>query len=166
MEQTPIDSADTFSLVAELAVALAGFTGIAATFGGRGRQYSEADKVRVEGIFLASASVLAISLCVLTLGRTGLRIEAVYAIGGIPGAVFLARFLYPLTPHAYQMARDDASTTSLGIVTIGTIQALLTLALIFGNAILWRTDWPLFAAASIQLLWSLLLFARLLVRPN
>ncbi len=85
---------------------------------------------------------------------------------GLPGIAALLRFLYPVTPGAYAFAREAGTTTSTGIVTLGTIQALVSVFLLVGNAVMWRTAWPLFAASSIQLLWALLLFARLLVRPN
>lgn len=41
-----------FELSAELSLALAGFSGIAATFGGRGREFSPIDRGRLDAIFL------------------------------------------------------------------------------------------------------------------
>jgi hypothetical protein len=153
-------------MLAEVAVALAGFTGIVATFGGRSRDYSDVDRIRLEGIFLASACVFANSLGVLTLSGTDLPPEAVYAYGAMPGVAALLRFLLSITPRAYALSRNVHTTTSTAIISLGIIQALLSVALLLGNAVVWRTTWPLFAASSVQLLWALLLFARLLVRPN
>jgi len=161
-----IEEAETFSLLAEVAIALAGFTGVAAAFGGRSREYSAADRVRLDAIFLSSACVLAISLCVLTLKSILLDAETVYAYSGLLGAFFLVWFLYPLTPRTYALARDADTSTSLSIVTLGTLQNVISLVLILANFIVWRSAGPLLAAASIQIMWSLLLFARLLVRPN
>ena len=48
-----IDNPETFSLLAELALGLAGFTGIAAAFGGTARTYEHSDHLRLVGILVA-----------------------------------------------------------------------------------------------------------------
>ena len=47
-------SVETFELFAELSIALAGFTGVAAAFGGRDREFSRIDRGRLDAVFLYS----------------------------------------------------------------------------------------------------------------
>lgn len=53
-----IEHVDTFHLLAEIAIAIAGFAGVASVFGGRERQYREAELLRIRGLFEVSALVL------------------------------------------------------------------------------------------------------------
>jgi len=50
IEQNP----DIFSLLAELALGLGGFTGVAAAFGGPERAYTAAERMRLLSIFLSA----------------------------------------------------------------------------------------------------------------
>jgi hypothetical protein len=50
---------EVFSLYAELALALAGFTGVASAFAGRERAFRPTELTRLQGILVNSASVLA-----------------------------------------------------------------------------------------------------------
>lgn len=47
-----MEQVEILSLIAELALGLAGFTGVAGAFGGRERVYTPADHARIEGIFM------------------------------------------------------------------------------------------------------------------
>jgi hypothetical protein len=51
-----IEQSETFSLLAELALALGGFTGVAAAFEGRDRAFTLAERTRFLAIFVAAAS--------------------------------------------------------------------------------------------------------------
>ena len=110
-QATHIDHADTFSLLAELALALAGFTGVAGAFGGRDRSYSSGDLIRIESIFLSAGSVLLGTLCALTLCGAGFSDAAAYEWSSLVAASMLSPFFYRLTPRAIKLARDTAATT-------------------------------------------------------
>lgn len=54
-----ISHPDSFSLLAELAMALAGFSGVAAAFSGRDRSYQSTEFIRLVSLFLTSGVVFA-----------------------------------------------------------------------------------------------------------
>ncbi len=155
---------ETFSLLAELALGLAGFTGVAAAFGGRDRVYSEADRSRLQAIFLAAGCVLVGSLCALTLTAAGWSSGQSHRWGGLLAAAILIPTFYNLLPQAYAFARDPDASTSFWIFGFALAQAIVSVLFLAGNFIVWREAWPLFAAFSVQLTWGLFLFARILTR--
>ncbi|MFT5442727.1 MAG: hypothetical protein ACI8W3_001771 [Myxococcota bacterium] len=163
VRQHEIDQAETFSLVAELAVGLAGFTGVAAAFGGRDRKYSDPDRVRILSIFLSAGCVLVGSLCVLTLMSAGWSLGQSYRWSGLSAAAVLIPSFYAVIPQSYAFAKDPDATTSFAIVAIGVLTNGLSVLLLAGNFIVWREAWPIFGAFSMQLVWGLFLFARVLM---
>ena len=52
-----IEHVDTFHLLAEIAIAIAGFAGVASAFGGRDKQYRDAELLRIRRLFQISAIV-------------------------------------------------------------------------------------------------------------
>ena len=161
-----IEQTETFSLLAELALGLAGFTGVAGAFGGRDRAYSDADRVRLQSIFLAAGSVLVGSLCALTLTAAGWSPGQSYRWGSLPAAAVLMPFFYRVMPQAYALARDPDASTSIRVFAFASAQNLVSVCLLAGNFIAWREAWPLVGAFSIQLTWGLFLFARILTQRN
>ena len=161
-----IEQTETFSLLAELALGLAGFTGVAGAFGGRDRVYSNADRVRLQSIFLAAGCVLVGSLCALTLIAAGWSPGQSYRWSSLLAAAVLTPFLYRVQPQAYALARDPDASTSIGIFSVASAQNVVSMCLLAGNFIAWREAWPLFGAFSIQLTWGLFLFSRILTQRN
>ena len=163
MGRNEIDQTDTFSLLAELAVGLAGFTGIAAAFGGHDREYSDPDRVRLLSIFLSAGCVLVGSLCALTLTSAGWSSSQSYRWSGLSAAAVLIPSFYFVIPQAYAFARDPDASTSFAIVALAVVANLVSVLLLTGNFIFWREAWPVIGASSIQLAWGLFLFARVLM---
>ena len=146
-----IDHSQTFSLLAELALGLAGFTGIAAAFGGRERVYSHADQLRLLGIFVAAGSALAGSLCALTLLSAGVSPSSAYLWATVIAASSLLPNLYPLIPQTVGLVRDPQASTRAWIFVVQLAQFAGCLGLFAGNLLVWSDAWPLLAAFSIQL---------------
>ncbi len=161
-----IEQTETFSLLAELALGLAGFTGVAGAFGGRDRAYSNADRVRLQSIFLAAGCVLVGSLCVLTLTAAGWAPGQSYRWGGLSAAAILIPYFYRTLPQGYTLARDPDASTSIRVFALASAQNVVSVCLLAGNFIAWREAWPLFGAFSIQLTWGLFLFSRILTQRN
>jgi hypothetical protein len=160
-----IEQSETFSLLAELALALGGFTGVAAAFGGRDRAFTLAERTRLLAIFVAAGVVLAGSLCVLVAPSTGATAGFTYAAASLLGAAVLLPYSRVI-PRAYSLAVDPAATTSFVVLGVAICQLVVCVALLGGNLVWWRQPWPLSVAFSIQLLWGLYLFARILGQRN
>ena len=161
-----IDQLETFSLFAELAIGLAGFTGVAAAFGGRDRVYSSADKIRIEGILLLAGSVLVGSLCVLTLTGAGLSAPATFGWASLVAAALQFPNFFTGFSRGYVLVKSPESSTSGRIYAQAMVLIGGCLGLYAGNIIVWREAWPLFAAFSLQLSWALYLFGRFLTHRN
>jgi len=161
-----IEHIDTFSLMAELALGLAGFTGVAAAFGGSERAYSSPDRFRLLAIFLSAGCVLVGSLFTLTLVAAGWPPGQSYRWGGLFAAMILMPYFYQVIPKTYQFAIDPDLGTSFSIFAFVAAQAIVSGLLLVGNFIVWREAWPLFGAFSVQLSLGLFLFARILLRPR
>ena len=150
-------------MLAELAVGLAGFTGVAAAFGGRDRSYSDPDRARLLSIFLSAGCVLIGSLCALTLTSAGWSSGQSYRWSGLSAAAVLIPSFYSVIPQAYAFAKDPDATTSFVIVVLAVVANIVSVLLLGGNFIVWREAWPILGAFSIQLAWGLFLFARVLM---
>ena len=142
-------------MLAELAVGLAGFTGIAAAFGGRDRKYSDPDRVRLLAIFLSAGCVLVGSLCVLTLTSADWSSGQSYRWSGLSAAAVLIPSFYAVIPQSYGFAKDPDATTSFAIVAIAVVANGVSVLLLAGNFIVWREAWPVVGALSMQLVWGL-----------
>ena len=137
-----------------------------AQLGSRDRAYSNADRVRLQSIFLAAGCVLVGSLCALTFTAAGWPPGQSYRWCSLPAAAVLIPFFYRVQPQAYALARDPAASTSIPVFAFASAQNLVSVCLLAGNFIVWREAWPLFGAFSIQLIWGLFLFARILTQRN
>ena len=153
-------------MLAELALGLFGFTGVAATFGGRDRSYSILDKVRMEGIFILASSVMLGSLAVLTVSASASSSAMAFGWASLIAATVLCRAAYTSLTSSIPLARDPELSSSLFV-------ALVALAIIWScflihvaNFALWRSALPLLLAFSLQLAWALFLFARFLTQRN
>jgi hypothetical protein len=162
-----IDHLETFSLWAELAIGLAGFTGVASAFGGRDREYATTERVRLDGILLMTGSVLMGSLCVLTLTGAGTSASATYAWASAVSGALQALHLSPRRAYrSYSLVTSSESSTS-GWIYWQAIILIATCVFVFaGNIFIWREAWPLYAAFSLQLGWALFLFWRFLTHRN
>ena len=144
---------------------LGGFTGVAGAFAGPERSFTVAERVRLLAIFVASGVVLAGSLCVLVLPSAGATASFSYAAASVFSAVVLLPYARAL-PRAYSLAAAPSASTSYGLFAIAATQLVACLVLLASNLVWWHEAWPLLFAFTIQLLWGLFLFARILGQRN
>lgn len=161
-----VEHADTFSLFAELALGLCGFTGVAATFGGRDRNYSVLDKVRIEAIFTLAGSVMLGSLAVQTVSASASSSATAFGWGSLIAAAVLCRTVYTALTRAVPLARDPASSSTLSIAVVVVSLTMACFLIHVANLAVWRGAFLLFLAFSLQLAWALFLFARILTQRN
>ena len=163
---TMIDPQDIFGLVAELSLALAGFGGVAAAFGGSNRTYAPFEMDRLRALFLLAALPFATSL--LALGLLGLEYEParVYLLASIAGGLAQA----PATAFAAHRAiaawRDPQSITRWGGVALTLGLNFLALGLYVAGAVSPEVPGYLTLALGAQLVFGLWVFTRILLHRN
>ena len=160
-----IDQTQIFSLLAELALALGGFTGVAAAFGGRDRTYTIAERIRLITIFLSAGGALAGSLCVLTFASAGALGTSTFVWASALGASSQLSHLL-LMPRAYRLAIDPKASAVGSTFALLVTYVAVSLGLLLLNATVWREAWPLVAAFSVQLVWGLWVFSRILTQRD
>jgi hypothetical protein len=67
-----VEYSDKFDLLAELAIAVAGFAGVASAFGGRERSFGPAELIRLKALFQFSALVLTGCFSLAALASAGI----------------------------------------------------------------------------------------------
>lgn len=161
-----IEAESTFGLIAELAVGLAGFAGVAAAFGGRDRAYAPVELTRLRALFVHAALVLASSLLGTTLLWLGLPLNqasfwsaALGLAGEVPAAIYFSS-------HAYRYVVDPEATTGWPAFLLTVVPAWLAAALLACGLARGGSMGLLVAGLSTQLLFGLWLFTRILTQRN
>ena len=160
------DSLEEFQLFAELALALGGFTGVAAAFGGRDREFRRIEVARITGVFWFAGISLVDALLVISLAHAGFSASETYSV-----ASFVAGLLVLVTaslqlPPVVRLYRASESTTSGGFIVLAICFMASLVVFNLWASLVSRESWPLVCGISSQLVWGLWMFARLLLRPN
>ena len=160
-----VDPQPTLALIAELALALAGFGGVAAAFGGRDRSYAPVEMTRLRVLFshaflALSTSLFAIGLLFATTTETACRLASVAGLlTQTPTSAYLLRLVYRHT------ANQETTPGWRGFLFSST--AMVAIPLLFGASIASGESSPLLVfALSTQLLYGLWIFMRLLIHRN
>ena len=156
---------NTFALLAELAVGLAGFGGVAAAFGGRERSFQATELIRLRAVFFGGGVVLSGALCVETL--LAIQPLATLAIP-IAGTVSLLAQLVTSATNlrsAYRRASDPGSSSERWALHLSSVYSL-TAVVLYVVCIVTGEPWAFIGASTIQLVFSLWMFTRILTRPN
>ena len=160
-----MENSQAFTLFPELALALAGFAGIAATFGGKNRTYDPAEKERLIGLFVISASTIAISVLTIALFSAGLIAATVYFWASCFALLTQIRMVL-LFSKVIRFISDPSASTTLKVTVFLFTPIVTSWVLFIGNVIVWQQEWPLIVALTLQLLGGLFLFLRLLTTRN
>ena len=152
------EPSETLSLISELAIALAGFSGIVVVLGRRAGQLGPVDKRRLDNLFLHAALALATSLLALTLLHTSIQDTTVWRVTSAAWAL----------PFPFVLVRDWRRVRAAGgpesprmfaaAYTAGVLAFLLQVA----NSAFLYSGWPLFAALCLNLLLGFQQFVALL----
>ena len=157
-----VEHTDTFDLLAELAIAVAGFAGVASAFGGRDRAFGPAELVRLTALFQYSTLVLAGCFSLASLASAGVGARTGLALVSFAEGVALLALAAFALPGAFRIAQSEESTIGgwrLAFVVSGYVVAI---PLCLANALLMQREWPLIVVFSILILQSLWFFFRLL----
>lgn len=157
---------DVLTVLAELAIAMAGFGGVASAFSGRAREFTPAERLRLRTLLINSSSVV--------LGCLGFFVATVSDLPDRSATIAAAACSLPTTlyytstdvPTAWRLVRDPAATTSGGIVSVFSLMTAGILISYVGVLVSWGSAPLLISGFSLQLAFGLWVFARLLMRPN
>ena len=157
---------DTFSLIAEISIGLAGFSGVAAAFGGRDRSFRRTERIRLTGVFVMAGSTLAGCLAIYATAAAGFIAATQYQAAGSVCFVVSAWMLAVPIRQAGGETGNPESTASVGVLALTA--GLTTLCLVLYGMCVFQggLSGPLVSGMSIQLLTGLWMFTRLLTRSN
>ncbi len=157
---------DLFSLYAELSIAIAGFSGITAAFAGRERMFRPVERTRLLAVLFASSSVLAGCLAYFSASSLGMGESGSTSVGAGVSIILTIPVLVFLVPSGWRHFKDPDSTTEMWVLFLVTLISLILLSL-YGVAAAQRGGASLLVTGfSIQLMFGLWMFVRLLTRPN
>ena len=157
---------DVLTVLAELAIGMAGFGGVASAFSGRERKFSPAELIRLQSLLLGSSSVVVGCLGFFVSAVSGLsdaNATIVAAICSLPITIY---FACTVVPEAWRLVFDPNATTSAGVVSIFSLMTAGILVSHGGVLLLSGSPPLLIFGFSLQLVLGLWVFARLLTRPN
>ncbi len=157
---------DSFALIAELALALAGFSGVASAFGGRDRSYQPVERQRLVSLFAAAGIALAGAASVDTMASAGLPSQQVFTIASALVFILTAVTLLPYLRKGMRFVRDPNSSTTPWVLAVSFGIILAVLALSAANVALGGRAWPLIGGLYLLLLYGLWMFTRILTLRN
>jgi hypothetical protein len=158
-----LDYSETLIGIAELAVALAGFTGVAVAFGSRDRgAWHPGDRLRLN--FLLESSLTAAGFALLTLVLLHVFPDSpsiAWAIGSFLWAVFMPWSLHSSRRRIQYNQQEHGDTDQFANRLVFWVFAFLVLVLI-GNVFFWQSFAPLLGALCFNLAGAAMQFVRLI----
>ena len=161
-----IGHADTFYLLAEVAIAVAGFAGVATVFGGREKRFRDAELLRLRGLFQLSALVLAGCFGIASGQAAGLSNEQTMSLVSMILVVAYGLVVMDAPVKAIRLYRKKETTVTLGALIAAWSLYVFGLPLLTINAFLLRHEWPLILLFSLSILQSIWSFYRLVTKVN
>ncbi len=161
-----LTNSGTFELLAELAIAVAGFAGVAVALGGRDRSFGPMELLRLSSLFQYSALVLAGCFGLFALVAAEIGSVAAIRVVSFGEAIGFAAFTAATAPGALRLLRSDQSSSGPwgGYLVVGAYGVNILICLV--NGLVVAREWPLIVVFSITILLSLWLFHRLLTRTS
>ncbi|MGR9089819.1 MAG: hypothetical protein ACU85U_04475 [Gammaproteobacteria bacterium] len=154
--------ADLLTIIAEIALGLAGFAGVIAALGPRNRSWQILDRLRIIALLLNSFLVLIFALVPLGLAAAKIEESDIWIYSSTAYLLFLLHVPFKFRA-IFSAARtyDGFKSFPIGytILTVELSGAVLLLA----NVGIYKTAWPHIAALGIILITGFFIFAELLV---
>ena len=150
-----------FELLSEVAIAVAGFAGVAVALGGRNRSFGAIELVRITSLFFYSGLVLAGCFGLFALAAAEVGAATAIRLVSFGEAIGFVVFTATTGPSA---VRNTPKESWVPFAVIGSYAVIVLLCL--ANGLVLVREWPLIVAFSITILLSLWLFFRLLTRAS
>ena len=161
-----IEHSDTFQLLVEIAIAVAGFAGVATVFGGQNRSFQAAENLRLRALFQNSALVLVGCMSLLALDAADVEHRwNVAAVSLLVVSIYLVTFFDVPLKSMKLRSSNDSSVTAFSL-SIAVSPFVIGVPLLLGNALHLQQEWPLVIVFSHYILVSLWVFYRLLTNRN
>ena len=161
-----MDSLGAFELFAELSLALAGFTGVAASFGGRDREFRPIEVSRIAGIFWFAGISLVDALIVISLAYAEVPDTQATSVASFVAGLLVLALVSFIFPPVVRLYRAGESTTSGSYLASASCFMASLFVLYMWATFFSREPWPLVVGISVQLVWGLWIFSRLLLRSK
>jgi hypothetical protein len=161
-----IEHSEIFQLLAEMAIAVAGFAGVATVFGGQDRSFSTAEILRLRALFQFSALIIFCCLGLIAMDASGMSRELSVLYISIAAVLTTIWCALDVPLKATKLRGDlDSSITPLSLL-IGFSPSVICVPLLSINALLLRQEWLLITVFSYYILLTLWSFYRLLVNRS
>jgi hypothetical protein len=157
---------DTVSVYAELSLGLAGFSGVAAAFSGRDREFRPTEHVRLQSVLMNAGSVLLGCFAFYAASATDVRHVSPVVAAALASLAVTLYYTLTVVPNAWRGLSDPESTSSRAILSVFTGLVVAEVLSYGGSVFLGGSPALLVAGFSIQLAFGLWTFARLLTRAN
>ncbi|MFK8043600.1 hypothetical protein [Congregibacter sp.] len=161
-----IEHWDTFGLFSEIAIGVAGFSAVATALGGRERDFTDLEKTRLAMIFMCSGLILIGCFTLYVLDSAGLSAENTIAATSLVVSFSLLFFAANLIPRSRKVVRAGNSTVSYVPLVVLCSYYTVFIPLCIANFAIFRAEWPLILLFALTILFTLLVFHRLLVRSG
>ena len=158
-----IEHSEVFQLLAEMAIAVAGFAGVATVFGGQDRSFNTAEIMRLRVLFQLSALILFCCLGLIAMDASGMSRELSVLCISIVAALITIGCAFDVPLKATKLRGELGSSVTPVSLLIGFTPSLICVPLLLINALLLRQEWLLITVLSYYLLMSLWTFYRLLL---
>ncbi len=147
---------------AEVGIAIAGFSGIAAALSGRQEPWSDSDRVRFQMLLRTSMSAVFFSLIPLVLELAKLSGSTLWRASSALWLVYITVSVAAVSPTMARSAQTDSEPLSRVALTVflGTLVAQITMQAV--NAAWLASAWPFVTTVVLSLLLATMYFIRLL----
>lgn len=159
------DVPEVFSLLAELALALAGFSGVAAAFSGRDRSYRPTEYIRLISLFHTSGTVFVCSGFVYVFLLAEFSPSQTFRTASLLVTVIFASVGIPFTIKAYRAAQAPDSSSEAWALHLNSFWICLVLGLT-GINIVFGQLYLLLASLWLIMTYGIWMFFRFLTRAN
>ena len=105
------DTLELLYLFSELSIGLLGFAGVAAAFGGRSREFGDAEYARLLSVFTIGGPALAVSFTGIACLHAGINVADAVSIMGVTGLAIGLVVAYFGTGDVFRLTRDKLATT-------------------------------------------------------
>ena len=157
-----MEAASTLEVLAEIAIAIAGFSGVIAALSIRTSQWSDLDKIRLRALLQSSFGTVLFSLLPLVLFSTTLRSPTIWVIVSSAWLVYMGVSTIPFVLRATR--KSDSAPDGLRRLPIalflGIVGSVVVVQVL--NVTTLRTAWPHLAAMLGGLIAASTAFLRLI----
>ena len=157
-----MEAASTLEVLAEIAIAIAGFSGVVTALSIRTSQWSDLDKIRIRMLLQASFATVLFSLLPLVLFSTTLQNPTIWVIASSGWLIYMGVSTIPFVVRAIRKASQGPDSFGRPMVALflGIVGSVFVVQVL--NVAILRTAWPHLTAMVGGLFGASIAFLRLI----